>query len=245
MSGKPEGKVDAATLNHTVQGPSPQRRTGKHPLFLCQMPDARGRMPEQQPLSPAQRQQRQQLRRQLRQRRRQLTAGQRRRAALRTGPALARALQHSPAHHIALYLANEGELDLMPAMSHPRLHHSCTYLPWLDPLRPGYLRFRLWQTHHPMRPNQYGIAEPALAKRGRALWALDVILLPAVAFDRAGYRMGMGGGYYDRTLADLARRPRRPRLLAAGYDFQCVEEGVLPLAPWDQPVDQIVTAGSE
>lgn len=95
-----------------------------------------------------------------------------------------------------------------------------------------------------MTPNQYGIAEPARALRGRALWALDVILLPAVAFDRAGYRMGMGGGYYDRTLADLQRRPRQPMLVAVGYDFQCVEEGMLPVAPWDQPVDRIVTAGS-
>ncbi|MGB2246807.1 MAG: 5-formyltetrahydrofolate cyclo-ligase [Alcanivorax sediminis] len=202
-------------------------------------------MPDQQPLSPSQRQQRQHLRRQLRQQRRQLTAGQRRRAARRAAPALINALQHRPANHIALYLANDGELDLIPALSHLRLRRSSTYLPWLDPLRRGHLRFRLWQPHHPMRPNQYGIAEPARARRARALWALDVILLPAVAFDRAGYRMGMGGGYYDRTLADLERRPRQPMLLAVGYDFQCVERGVLPLAPWDQPVDGIVTAGSE
>lgn len=201
-------------------------------------------MPDTQPLSPSQRQQRQQLRRQIRLRRRQLSPGQRRRAARRAGPALARALQHRPANHIALYLANDGELDLLPGMTHPRLSQTSTYLPWLDPLRPGYLHFRLWQPHHPMRPNQYGIAEPARALRGRALWALDVILLPAVAFDRAGYRLGMGGGYYDRTLADLERRPRRPRLVAVGYDFQCVEEGMLPVARWDQPVDQIVTAGS-
>ena len=201
-------------------------------------------MPDQQPLSPSERQQRQQLRRQLRLRRRQLSPGQRRRAARRAGPALAHTLEHRPARHVALYLANDGELDLLPAMTHPRLHQASTYLPWLDPLRPGHLKFRLWQAHHPMTPNQYGIAEPARALRGRALWALDVILLPAVAFDQAGYRMGMGGGYYDRTLADLQRRPRRPRLVAVGYDFQCMEEGVLPVAPWDQPVDGIVTAGS-
>ncbi|MEE3320669.1 MAG: 5-formyltetrahydrofolate cyclo-ligase [Pseudomonadota bacterium] len=201
-------------------------------------------MPAQQPLSPAQRQQRQQLRRQCRQQRRQLTPGQRRRASRRVGPALTRALQHRPARHIALYLANDGELDLLPGMTHPRLRHASTYLPWLDPLRRGHLKFRLWQAHHAMTPNQYGIAEPARALRGRALWALDVILLPAVAFDRAGYRMGMGGGYYDRTLADLQRRPRQPMLVAVGYDFQCVEEGMLPVAPWDQPVDRIVTAGS-
>lgn len=202
-------------------------------------------MTENRSPSPSDKLQRQQLRRRLRQQRRQLSPGQRHRAAHRAGPALANLLQCRPASHVALYLANDGELDLLPAMAHPRLHLSNLYLPWLDPLRRGHLRFRLWQPHHPMRPNQYGIAEPALALRARALWALDVILLPAVAFDRAGHRMGMGGGYYDRTLADLQRRPRRPRLVAVGYDFQCMEEGVLPLAPWDQPVDGIVTAGSE
>ena len=95
-----------------------------------------------------------------------------------------------------------------------------------------------------MRANAYGIHEPALRYPGRALWALDVIILPAVAFDEAGYRLGMGGGYYDRTLEQLARHPRRPRLVAAGYDFQKMERGELPVAPWDQPVESIVTASS-
>lgn len=188
--------------------------------------------------------QRQQLRRQFRQRRRALSSGQRRRASARFGPALARAIQHRPARHVAIYLPNDGELDVRPALRHPRFQQASTYLPFVDALRPGYLQFRLWQPHHPMRPNAYGIHEPALRHRGRALWALDVIILPAVAFDEAGYRLGMGGGYYDRTLEQLARHPRRPRLVAAGYDFQEVERGELPVAPWDQPVESIVTASS-
>ena len=189
--------------------------------------------------------QRRQLRRQFRQQRRALTPGQRRRASQRIAPALNAALGYRRCQHLALYLPNDGELDLQPALRHPRFRHCSTYLPFVDPLRRGLLRFRLWQPHHPMRPNQYGIAEPALLLRGRALWALDVILLPAVAFDQEGFRLGMGGGYYDRTLADMARRPRRPRLVAVGYDFQRVEKGVIPLAPWDQPVDLTVTAGCD
>lgn len=188
---------------------------------------------------------RRQLRRQFRQQRRSLTAGQRRRASHRFAPRLDQALGHRPTRHLALYLANDGELDLLPALDHRRFRPATTYLPRLDPVRRGHLQFRLWQRHHSMRPNNYGIAEPAHAYRGRALWALDVILLPAVAFDDQGYRLGMGGGYYDRTLADLARRPRRPRLVAVGYEFQRVGKGTLPVAPWDQPVDLTVTAGCD
>ncbi|MCG8394744.1 MAG: 5-formyltetrahydrofolate cyclo-ligase [Pseudomonadales bacterium] len=187
---------------------------------------------------------RRQLRRQFRQQRRALSHGQRRRAAARFGRALDSALPHRPIRHVALYLANDGELDLLPALRHQRFRATSTYLPFLDPIYRGRLRFRLWQPHHAMRANGYGIDEPAIPRRGRALWALDVIVLPAVAFDEAGFRLGMGGGYYDRTLADLTRRPRRPVLVAAGYDFQKVKEGVIPVAPWDHRVDLTVTAGS-
>ncbi|EKF73130.1 5-formyltetrahydrofolate cyclo-ligase [Alcanivorax hongdengensis A-11-3] len=181
------------------------------------------------------------LRRQLRQQRRTLTPGQRRLASRRFVPQLIAALGHRPARHIALYLPADGELDLLPALGHPRLRHSIAYLPWLDPIHRGQLQFRRWYRQRSLRANRYGIQEPAHRYRGRALWALDCILLPAVAFDEQGYRLGMGGGYYDRTLAQLARRPRRPRLLATGYDFQRLGRDALPVAPWDQPVDGIVT----
>lgn len=220
-----------STLNRTVQGPSPQRRTGKHLLFTMLQPMAAN--------------DRRQLRQQFRQQRRALSPGQRRRASRRLGPALSQALQHRPARHLAVYLANDGELDPLPCLQHPRFCQASSYLPVLDPIRRGHLHFRLWQPHHAMGPNRYGIAEPAHHYRGRALWALDVIVLPAVAFDDRGFRLGMGGGYYDRTLAELQRRPRQPLLVAVGYDFQKVENGVFPVARWDQPVDLTVTTGSE
>ena len=151
---------------------------------------------------------RRQLRRQFRQQRRSLTPGQRRRASLRFGRRLDQALGHRPARHLALYLANDGELDLRPALGHSRFQLATTYLPRLDPIRRGNLQFRLWQRHHPMRPNHYGIAEPAHYYRGRALWALDVILLPAVAFDACGYRLGIlrshPGGSATQTEATQA-----------------------------------------
>lgn len=189
----------------------------------------------------ADRRYRRQLRRRFRQQRRALTPGQRRRASRRLGPALSRALGHSPARHIGIYTAADGELGLLDALAHPRFQDHAIYLPVLDPVYRGRLRFHLWQRHHRLSPNRYGINEPAVHYRGRHLWALDVLLVPAVAFDQAGFRLGMGGGYYDRTLADLERRPRRPRLLTVGYTFQEVATGSLPVAAWDRPVDQSVT----
>jgi len=71
--------------------------------------------------------------------------------------------------------------------------------------------------------------------------ALDLILLPLVAFDKSGHRLGMGGGYYDRTLAFLAHRRlwRKPHLLGTAYQFQQLE--TLPTQPWDIPLDGIAT----
>ncbi len=70
---------------------------------------------------------------------------------------------------------------------------------------------------------------------------LDALILPLLAFDTQGQRLGMGGGFYDRSLAALRhrRRWRRPRLLGVAHGFQEVSE--LPREPWDVPLDGIVT----
>ncbi|MDX1804950.1 MAG: 5-formyltetrahydrofolate cyclo-ligase [Alcanivorax sp.] len=185
-----------------------------------------------------------QLRRQLRLQRRRLSAGDRQLASRQLVPRLIACLNNRPARHLALYLPADGEMDPLTALRHPRLRHGTHYLPWLDPIRNGHLHFRRWHRDRALRANRYGIKEPAVACRARHSWALDIIILPAVAFDDQGYRLGMGGGYYDRTLAEMARRPRRPRLIAVGYEFQRLKNGALPVAAWDQPVDGIVTDSS-
>jgi 5-formyltetrahydrofolate cyclo-ligase len=62
-------------------------------------------------------------------------------------------------------------------------------------------------------------------------------LIPGVCFDRRGYRLGFGGGYYDRLLATDGMK--RPLILGIGYAFQLVES--LPVQPWDMPVDIVCT----
>jgi 5-formyltetrahydrofolate cyclo-ligase len=65
-----------------------------------------------------------------------------------------------------------------------------------------------------------------------------VILAPLLAFDRKGFRLGYGGGYYDRTLAELRRTGE---VIAIGLGFAVQEQAAVPSEPWDQTLDMILT----
>lgn len=190
---------------------------------------------------------RQQLRRQLRARRRALTPQQQQHAAqqllarIRQTPAFMRA------RHIAFYLPNDGEIDPRPLYQWATSHGKTGYLPVLHPLHHGALWFVHYAPETPMRRNRFGIPEPQLKGWGqyrlhrRAPWALDMILMPLVGFDAQGGRLGMGGGFYDRTLAFTQQHPQRPRPLLVGLAHHCQQVDNLPLAHWDIPLDAIVT----
>ena len=90
--------------------------------------------------------------------------------------------------------------------------------------------------------NRYGIPEPDRPIRQRIRAAsLDLIVAPLVAFDIYGNRLGMGGGFYDRTLAFLKRRGswRKPVVVGVAYEFQKVQR--LTAQPWDVPMHAIAT----
>ncbi|WP_355660564.1 5-formyltetrahydrofolate cyclo-ligase [Halomonas salifodinae] len=187
---------------------------------------------------------RQALRRELRRRRRALTAQERQQAA----EALCRRLRALPevqrARRLALYLPNDGEIDPTPLISWLRRRGCRVYLPVLCPLAVN----RLWFVHYhpgtPMVKNRFGIPEPdtrhgAHRARRLAAWALDLVLLPLVGFDAQGQRMGMGGGFYDRSFAFTRGPGPRPRLIGVAHDCQRV--AALPSASWDVPLDAIVS----
>ncbi|SHE71419.1 5-formyltetrahydrofolate cyclo-ligase [Modicisalibacter ilicicola DSM 19980] len=189
-------------------------------------------------------QQRKTLRKELRRRRRSLTAREQRQAAL----ALCRRLRCLPevqrARRVALYLPNDHEIDPTPLLGWLHRRGAKAYLPVLHPLSHN----RLWFVHYhagtPMLTNRFGISEPHTrhgAHRARRLpaWALDLVLLPLVGFDDEGNRMGMGGGFYDRSFAFIRHRHPRPRLVGVAHHCQQVEH--LPVAPWDVPLDAIVS----
>lgn len=139
--------------------------------------------------------------------------------------------------YVAGYWAVDGEMSLHAVMS--RLADGVVYcLPCLaDDTR---LQFAPWRAGDPLVQNRYGIPEPDLAPSSRLSPSeLSVVLLPLVAFDRRGNRLGMGAGYYDRSFAFRRERAAPPLLVGIGYAFQEVD--TLSVQPWDVPLDFVVT----
>lgn len=181
------------------------------------------------------------IRRQMRCRRAALSRGERARAANRLARQLRQYHWAGRADRIGIYRAGMGELDPLPAFLRPPLRHKGLFLPTLDPLRNGLLRFVPWTSGTRLVANRFGIPEPDLRQHsGAPTWSLDLILMPLVAFDDDGNRLGMGGGFYDRTLEALWRHPVRPRLVGVAHRFQRV--GWIPTAEWDIPLDAVITA---
>lgn len=111
------------------------------------------------------------------------------------------------------------------------------YLPLLTPRRPS-LRFVRYRPGQTLRANRFGILEPARPIPRVPRNRLDLILLPLVAFDPTGHRLGMGGGYFDRALASF-RGKRHPRRIGVAYDWQRIPD--LTAQPWDIPLHGAVT----
>ena len=181
----------------------------------------------------------------MRQQRRHLSPQQQRSAAL----SLDRLIGCHPlflrSRHIAFYLPNDGEIDVTPLLQRALAMGKQCYLPVLSPLYHNRLWFAPYHHCAPLVANRFGIPEPQCNWRDtRRVWTLDLVLTPLVAFDAAGNRLGMGGGYYDRTLSYLARRQhwRKPRLIGTAYSFQEVE--ALPHQSWDVPLEGIATEAS-
>ena len=94
------------------------------------------------------------------------------------------------------------------------------------------LRFREWTPDTRLEPDRYGIPTPSAGE-----WLTpDLILLPLNGFDGAGYRLGYGGGYFDRTLAALSPRP-----LAVGVGFEINRVDSIRPEAHDQRLDWIIT----
>ncbi|MCH1925041.1 5-formyltetrahydrofolate cyclo-ligase [Shewanella sp. C32] len=179
-----------------------------------------------------------QLRQQIRHARRALTPAQQQAAAQAASQRLLALIDSLPAiRHVALYFSCDGELDTAPLFPALWQRGIATCLPVLHPFSQGQLLFLQYHRDSHMQPNRFGIAEPKLNINALVLpHMLDLIVAPLVAFDDAGNRMGMGGGFYDRTLANPALKA-----LAVGYAHDCQYRPQLPLAPWDIPLPVITT----
>jgi 5-formyltetrahydrofolate cyclo-ligase len=177
------------------------------------------------------------LRRELRNRRRAMPASDRIAAAERLSERLL-ALPFAPASgYVAGYWATDGEIALH--VWQLRLPRECVYcLPVLN--EDGRLRFAPWRPGDALVSNQHGIPEPDIAETSQLdPEQMSLVVAPLVGFDERGHRLGMGGGWYDRSFAFRHERAAPPWLVGAAFDSQRVDS--LEHAHWDVALDAVCT----
>lgn len=189
--------------------------------------------------SPTMTDPRQPLRIQLRQRRRELPAAARIEAADQLATRLL-SLPFAPrSGPVAGYWAMDGEIALHRWQL--TLPQDVVYC--LPVLHEQVLRFAPWRPGQPLRQNRFGIPEPDLdAADSLAAEQMALVVTPLVGFDDTGGRLGMGGGWYDRSFAFRHDHPAPPWLVGAAFAVQQVP--AVPIAPWDVSVDAICTDAS-
>ncbi|MDM1755599.1 5-formyltetrahydrofolate cyclo-ligase [Acinetobacter towneri] len=179
------------------------------------------------------------LRKQLRQQRRAVTPNQQQQAQQAVLQRLIRLPKFQYAKKVGVYLDAFGEIHTQRIIEYCFVQGKQVYLPmicnmnqqlvWVEISRHQYINKRF--SHHPL-----GMKEP-MASRGKHVSHLDLLIMPLLACDKYGTRIGMGGGYYDRTLASA---PQRPYRLGIAHDFQLIHAN-LPRKNWDQPLDALLT----
>jgi 5-formyltetrahydrofolate cyclo-ligase len=182
------------------------------------------------------------LRRTLRAKRQSLSAEDQKLAARSLAANVAGTRLFLVSRRIACYLPNDGEIDTGRVIEHIRRLRKILYLPVLSPLAHDRLWFAEAAPKTKLVSNRFGIPEPAVPARNLVrAQELDLILMPLVGFDDHGNRLGMGGGFYDRSLEFLRHRTRwrKPQVLGIAYDFQRVN-GLTP-DTWDIPLQGVIT----
>ena len=185
---------------------------------------------------------RKQLRQQMRSARRELNSAEQERSAILLASHFSKHPWFVNSKRIAFYISNDGELDLLPLMVRALEMKKHCYLPVLGPQCRPNLTFAPYYPGSSMLHIKFGIPEPVCLSRQLLKPAgLDLVLTPLVAFDLHGNRLGMGGGYYDRSFS--FRRHRKhwlaPRLVGVAHDFQ--QAAHVPHQDWDIPLSGIVT----
>jgi 5-formyltetrahydrofolate cyclo-ligase len=181
------------------------------------------------------------LRKQLRQARRALPEAFRRTAA--------RQIERLAMHHrlldrhqrMGFFIPSKGEIDCLPLLNRALWLGAACYLPIVPQRRQRKLWFSQMGNDAHWKNNRFGIPEYGHAFRKIRAHQLDVLFMPLLGFDLHGTRMGMGGGFYDASLAFLQKRTHwhRPRLIGLAFEAQKVE--CLPRDAWDVPLDAVLT----
>lgn len=182
---------------------------------------------------------RNQLRQQIRKTRANLTALQQQQAEDSITQQALALIEERNAQHIALYVSFDGEISTEKLIKTLWAQGKQVYLPVLHPFNPNHLLFLRYLPDTPMLKNKFGIWEPKLNVQSvLPLEELDILFTPLVAFDKQGNRLGMGGGFYDRTLQNW----RNSSFIPVGLAHQCQQVEQLPTEAWDVPLHQILVA---
>lgn len=179
------------------------------------------------------------LRRQIRKQRKQLSSYQQAQAETCVVNELRRIHKFQTAQHIGIYLDAFGEIKTKKIIELAFKQKKHVYLPIICNMNQKLVWVEI--SHHQYRTNRFsmhhlGMKEPRKS-RGFHVSKLDLLLMPLVACDSFGTRIGMGGGFYDRTLANVRYKPYR---LGLAHEFQYVTKK-LDRQSWDQSLDALLT----
>ena len=147
---------------------------------------------------------------------------------------------YKSSHHIAAFLASDGEADPIELMRVAVEDGKQVFVPIVvGKAKP--LKFAPWQPDCEMRENRFGIFEPAVEKSD---WIeaseLDFVVTPLVAFDERCNRIGVGGGYYDRSFAYLKQTSSKATHLV-GFAFELQRIETIQPKSWDVSLEAVVT----
>lgn len=151
------------------------------------------------------------------------------------------------ANRLACFFSHLNEPNLLIALlnyleTHPEAQKKSLYLPILKKSASGsYLSFGLCTSETNYKSNLYGIPEPAVPPKDELnAHELDLMLVPLVGFNSAKKRIGMGGGFYDRTLSFKLTHPNTKPYLV-GIAYACQKSENIPVEPHDIALDKIIT----
>ncbi|WP_445115385.1 5-formyltetrahydrofolate cyclo-ligase [Acinetobacter sp. WZC-1] len=179
------------------------------------------------------------LRAQLQHQRRQLSIYQQQVTQTHVTHHLLRFSRFQSAQRVGLYLHAFGEVSTHRLIETCYQHHKEVYLPMINTMNQQLVWVKVSQHQYRNRRfshHSLGMQEP-MASRGQHVSILDLLIMPLLACDHWGTRIGMGGGFYDRTLASAKHRPFR---LGLAHQFQYMQTD-LPRSCWDQSLDALLT----
>lgn len=178
------------------------------------------------------------IRKKYRQLRTQIQKHERDQAALAAARLLTGQAVFKTSRHIACYFGHKDEFQTKPLIEAIWNSGKICYLPVLTDVKSLY--FARYNRDDELQPNQHQIPEPVNRQQMIHAEKLDLVMLPLVAFDHAGHRIGTGGGYYDRTFAFLFNKPEKaPFMLGLGFKIQGCDN--IQSDPWDIKLNGVLT----